>query len=131
MGNGIYFFQAKTLREKCPYSELLWSAFFRIPTQYGEIRIRITPNTETFQAVKISKGEEKQFSLCSVLKKYKTSIYYIILRLMSKSIQIHNFYHDFMFLKLKPFLFVNVEDNTFGLNGKCLTSKTFYRRDTA
>ena len=44
---------------------------------------------------------------------------------------IHNFYHGFMFLKLKQFLFVNVEDNTFGLNGKCLTSKTFYRRDIA
>ena len=26
------------LREKCPYSELLWSAFSRIRTQYGEVR---------------------------------------------------------------------------------------------
>ena len=25
------------LREKCPYSELFWSAFFRIRTEYGEI----------------------------------------------------------------------------------------------
>ena len=27
-----------TLREKCPYSELFWSTFFRIWTDYGEIR---------------------------------------------------------------------------------------------
>ena len=25
--------------KKCPYSELFWSAFFRIRTEYGEIRI--------------------------------------------------------------------------------------------
>ena len=30
-----------TLREKCPYSELFWSAFSRIRTEYGEI-IRIS-----------------------------------------------------------------------------------------
>ena len=27
-----------TLREVCPYSELLWSTFSRIWTEYGEIR---------------------------------------------------------------------------------------------
>ena len=32
------------LREKCPYSELFWSAFSRI-------RTRITPNNDTFYAV--------------------------------------------------------------------------------
>ena len=26
-----------TLREKCPYSELFWSAFSHIRTEYGEI----------------------------------------------------------------------------------------------
>ena len=26
-----------SLREKCPYSELFWSAFSRIQTEYGEI----------------------------------------------------------------------------------------------
>ena len=26
------------LREKCPYSELFWSAFFHIWNEYGEIR---------------------------------------------------------------------------------------------
>ena len=29
---------ALPLREKCPYSELFWSAFSRIRTEYGEIR---------------------------------------------------------------------------------------------
>ena len=27
-----------SLRKKCPYSELFWSLFFRIRTEYGEIR---------------------------------------------------------------------------------------------
>ena len=53
-----------SLREKCPYSEFLWSLFFHIRTEYGEI-LRIfpysvrmqenadqeTPNTDTFYAV--------------------------------------------------------------------------------
>ena len=33
-----------SLREKCPYSELLWSVF-------SQIRTRITPNTDTFYAL--------------------------------------------------------------------------------
>ena len=31
-----------SLREKCPYRELFWSAFSRIPTKYWEI-LRISP----------------------------------------------------------------------------------------
>ena len=45
-----------TLREKCLYSELLWSTFFRIRTEYGEmrsIRARITLNTDTLYAVQV------------------------------------------------------------------------------
>ena len=34
--------QSITLREKCPYSELFWSAFSHIWTEYGEI-LRISP----------------------------------------------------------------------------------------
>ena len=36
-----------TLRKKCPYSELFWSVFSSIQTEYGEI----SPNTDTFHAV--------------------------------------------------------------------------------
>ena len=52
------------LRKKCPYSDLFWPAFSRVWTEYGEIlrilriqfvcgeiRISITPNTDTFHAV--------------------------------------------------------------------------------
>ena len=41
-----------TLREKCPYSELFWSIFSLIRTEYGEIRsispysVRIRENTD-------------------------------------------------------------------------------------
>ena len=51
-----------TLCEKCPYSELFWSAFSLMWIEYGEIlrispylvqmremRTRITPNTDTFK----------------------------------------------------------------------------------
>ena len=53
-----------SLRKKCPYSELFWSAFSRIRTEYewyrvslciqsecGKMRTRITPNTDTFHEV--------------------------------------------------------------------------------
>ena len=55
----------QTLREKYPYSELFWSVFSCIRTEYGEIRMqskcrkirtRITPNTDTFHAVRIFIG---------------------------------------------------------------------------
>ena len=39
-----------SLREKCPYSEFLWSVFTLIWTEYGEI-LRNIPNTDTFHAV--------------------------------------------------------------------------------
>ena len=32
------------LRKKCPYSELFWSVFSRIRTEYGEI-LRLSPNS--------------------------------------------------------------------------------------
>ena len=38
---GVYFKVASTLRKKCPYSELLWSVFSRIWTEYGKIIIII------------------------------------------------------------------------------------------
>ena len=44
----------ETLREKCPYSELFWSVFSRIRTEYEKIRTRIAPNTDTFHAVRIT-----------------------------------------------------------------------------
>ena len=43
----------KALRSKCPYSELFWSVFSRIWTEYGEIGYRITHNTDTFYTVRI------------------------------------------------------------------------------
>ena len=55
-----------TLREKCPYLELFWSvspAFelnterydvsLRIQIEFGKLRTRLTPNTDTFYAVSI------------------------------------------------------------------------------
>ena len=51
----------------CPYSELFWSVFFRIWTEYEKIRIRKTPNTETFYAVVFTGQSKFLFSLISIL----------------------------------------------------------------
>ena len=73
------------MRQKCPYSELFWSLFFphfaafglnterysvclRIQSEFGKIRTRITPNTDTFYAamvrgVKWSSSSEGKISL--------------------------------------------------------------------
>ena len=39
------------LRKKCPYSDLFWSTFSRIQSEWGKMRTRITPNTDAFYAV--------------------------------------------------------------------------------
>ena len=59
--HGLFLWDA--LLEKCPYLELLRSAFCRIWTEYsvshliqsecGKIRTRITPNTDSFYAVMV------------------------------------------------------------------------------
>ena len=63
-GNIFFSFRlCYALCKKCPYSELFWSAFSRIWTEYGEyyvflriqskcgkMRTRLTPNTDTFYA---------------------------------------------------------------------------------
>ena len=43
--------ESLTLRKKCPYSELFWSVFSHIRTEYEKIRERITPYIDTFYAV--------------------------------------------------------------------------------
>ena len=43
--NKLSVFLFSTLREKCPYSELFWSVFSRIRTEYGEI-LRMRENTD-------------------------------------------------------------------------------------
>ena len=48
----LIIYQSLTLREKCPYSEFLWSVFSQIPIEYGEIQsispysVRIRENTD-------------------------------------------------------------------------------------
>ena len=72
------------LRKKCPYSELFWSAFSRIRTEYdrhfvsiriqwecGKIRNTITPNMRTFNVPKYSAQDclENFILLFTLLKK--------------------------------------------------------------
>ena len=46
--NFFSFYSLNSLHEKCPYSELFWSVFSRIQSEYQKIWTRITPNTDTF-----------------------------------------------------------------------------------
>ena len=42
----------QSLRKKCPYSELFWSAFFHIRTYYGEIlySVQMPENTDQYNS---------------------------------------------------------------------------------
>ena len=57
------FYRKKTLREKCPYSELFWPAFSRIRTEYGEIR-SISPSICSSNAEKYG-PENSEYGLFS------------------------------------------------------------------
>ena len=61
--------QSITLREKCPYSELFWSAFSRIWTEYGEI-LCISPYlAQMWENVDQNNSKYGHF-LCSVRFQY-------------------------------------------------------------
>ena len=64
---------SKTLREKCPYSELFWSVLSCIWTEFGKIH-RITPHTGTFQALKVP-NEVFVFFITSVLRTKRRILY--------------------------------------------------------
>ena len=50
-----------TLREKCPYSGIFWSVFFRIWTEYGEM-LRISPySAQMRENMDQNYSEYKQF----------------------------------------------------------------------
>ena len=79
----------KVLRKKCPHSQLFWSGFTRIRTEYGEIREyrqfsrsedekllkEITMKNEKFQKVDIrrslNKKGQKEKGKCEVSRKQK------------------------------------------------------------
>ena len=54
-----------TLRKKCPYSELFWSAFSRIRTEYGEI-LRISPYSVQMRENPDQNNSEYGHFSCSV-----------------------------------------------------------------
>ena len=69
--------QQCSLRKKCPYLELFWSAFSRIRTEYGKMWTRITLNTDTFHAVLVI-TRQWECELCSIPcsypNKFKVSV---------------------------------------------------------
>ena len=61
------------LRRKCPYSELFWSVFSRIRTEYGELR-SISPYSVPMQENTDQNNSEYGYFLCSVWYKWKFTI---------------------------------------------------------
>ena len=59
------YFTSLTLREKCPCSELFWSMFSRIQTEYGEI-LRISPYSVRIRENTDQENSEYRHSLLSV-----------------------------------------------------------------
>ena len=51
-----------TLREKCPYSEIFWSVFSRIRTEYGEIRSKSLHSVRTPENGDQENSEYEYFS---------------------------------------------------------------------
>ena len=66
--NTIQYNTGLSLREKCPYSELFWSAFSRIRTKYGEI-LCISPYSLRMREIGGQKNSEYGYFLRSVLLK--------------------------------------------------------------
>ena len=81
----------ETQRKKCPYSELFWSPFSRIRTEYGEI-LRISPysvrmrenadqNHSEYGRFSRSESKPKSSSICSskpLLTCWRIQICYIV-----------------------------------------------------
>ena len=61
------------LRKKCPYSELFWSAFSRIRTEYGEI-LRISPYSVRMRVIADQNNSEYRHFSRSV-DKYDSDIF--------------------------------------------------------
>ena len=55
--------ERKSLREKCLYSELFWSVFCRIPTEYGPEKLKI----RTLQAVIYAKISSRRLLFSATL----------------------------------------------------------------
>ena len=76
-------FDNLTLREKCPYSELFWSTFSSIRTEYGEIR-SISPYSVRMQENTDQNNFEHGHSLRSVTSQVKNLILLIIFTLITE-----------------------------------------------
>ena len=60
-----YFIVFTILREKCSYSEFFWSIFYRIRTEYGEIRSISPYSFRMLENTDLKSSEYEHFS-CSV-----------------------------------------------------------------
>ena len=118
----ILSFHKRLLRKKCPYSELFWSVFSRILTEYWEIRneygpekyvpecgkipTRITPNTYTFQAVDLKAGVIVGYLFLNI----ETIIFWLLYVFLTNTFPVFknlwyfhkSFYYCFLLIK-RPF----------------------------
>ena len=83
------------LREKCPYSELFWPAFFRIRTEYGEIllispySVRMRENTDQ------NNSEYGHFLRSEIVYDYRSPGKKVTMKIQTqKRHSCHSFFHN-------------------------------------
>ena len=126
-------FSYYSLREKCPYWKLFWSAFSRIRTVYGEIsqtecgkiRTRTTPNTGTFYAVTGKEFHQWIFVNSQYFFAYFGENFAIFEKLPQDKAAISNIEEELHKLdKLKFFFILQFSLRTFVLAQRRLTRKS-------
>ena len=78
IGKNTVFILRSTLREKCPYSELFWSVFSRIRTEYGEM-LRISPYSVRMRKnTDQNNSEYGHFCAVQILKYHSAEIWFLL-----------------------------------------------------
>ena len=69
-GDHLSFFERKSLRRKCPYSDFFWSAFSCIRAQYGDLQSKSRCSVQMRQNTNQENSENEHFSLSDCLEKF-------------------------------------------------------------
>ena len=75
-----------TLHKKCPYSGLFWSVFFRIWTEYGEIRSIFRYSVRMRENVDQKNSEYGHFSLSVRMYLMPMTIFRVLTRFLIKQV---------------------------------------------
>ena len=117
-----------SLREKFPYSELLWSAFYDIRTKYGKMRTSITLNMGTFYAVLTIKKSRHIWSKKGDLISFFPQFYVCCSKILKWSVDQCIMKYDGRGVFWNFEIFESEEFLTHGLYSVKSTNKVFHRK---